>query len=90
MSKIRWGDFVRQPIGTVEMIEVSLDERTKLSNLIQSYANYADAKISVTLVNGFNMKHEPVYILRAEVVQAGAPKKVGGRPKRSTDEESEG
>lgn len=89
MSQVKWGDFVRQAVGTVELIEVSLEERNQLSANIQSYATYANARVSVTLVNGFNMKHEPVYILRAEVTKQGVPKKLGRRRKPSSEKSNE-
>lgn len=87
VDTIKWGDFVRRPPGSVEVVEVDLDARNKLSSLIQSYAMYADARVRVTLVNGFNMRHEPIYLLRAEVIKQGRARKLAGRKKRDADEE---
>lgn len=75
-------DLVRAPEGTVVWYELELWERNNKAVLIQSYATRTKAKLQFRSINGFDMKGEPVYLLRVEVVQRGEPKKKPGRKLR--------
>lgn len=76
---MKYGDLVRAPAGTKHCIEVDLQERTKLSTTIQSYATRTGAVLKFQSIDGFGPDHLPVYLLRVEVIKPGKPRQTRGR-----------
>lgn len=76
---MKYGDLVRAPAGTVCYYETPLADRVRTAGVIQSYATRTGAVIRNELLNAFNSKHQPRYLLRVEVMKSGAVRKVRGR-----------
>lgn len=73
-------DLIRAEPGASEIYEVALEDRNKMAQHIQSYCTRTGAKLKFESINGFTMKHEPVYLLKVTVVESGKPRAKRGRP----------